>query len=1607
MNPNQILINIVVSANPQQGLSSYQSLMNNIRAVTEQTAMQCAAIFQKHFGSNFFGQLSQQAGASLRNGMVAGAGSVSTSSPRYSPVAFSGPASPYTSHADPAMQSALRDIQRMQQQRMKWESDLTNFTIKENEKRYRSTVSTLQRTMVDVKSAISNTDQAIKGSDVFSGTFWGTLSANITSKFLSVISEIPGKIRETLDEAIHIASERQNAMKGLESIAIFKGVDSTEAQKAVMNFRLVKAGIVDVGEATTSLKNLLATGFSLPESIKLFEGFSDAASFGKQQALNYGEAVRSATEGIKNQNSILVDNAGVTKNLSVILTEAGKSEKDLQKVSTDASVRQALYNGLLKEMRGQMGDADKLTKTYAGSTAGLDMAFKNLEATVGDYIINNPKMIEANRINAEKLQELTKQTQNADSATAKFIDNAVEKYAQLKVGIAGTVGSILATFGYMATALGTALGAILTVVSGMVEGTIGGIQYTFDKGKSEMIDFINWTIDQVNAHPWLAASLGGPAGASMIGAQHLPNPAVGSSGDYTPITNELARATSNLGKATVDLFNTAAKLQNEANAAMARISAVRTGPSYSLNDQPDDYRDYKAGRLPFARDTTPDSPIEKAQKAKKAPFQLSPEGQALVNTANRLGIDPLDLASIIAFESAGTFSPSKNNGQGHFGLIQFGASEARSYGANPNQSFAQQMGAVERYFTDRFKQAGMTPAGASLLQLYTSVIAGSPTASPYAKDANGTNAMSVLSRIQGESRQAALKRFFGGSTGNINRTDASRFDVGKYSDELTEADRMAMLNRAFEAWQTMGLIPNGEMLNRFKQMLTERAKTGASVIGLAPGLQPDEAAIKGYFAQTAAARLTRQGAVTAPTSQIAGLGALTPHLTVDQEYVKGLRESMNLSQRVTDYVLRERNINAEISAIQDDIIQKRKEEFLQNRIDYELAVKRNTAEEARLEFAKSQTDQVNHLKDIQKELSLLNAQNGDPQYVSNRNLLAVQSERLDIAKQLTDIETERATGPANQSLREYVAIQQTLLDIDRADLDARTQLAQISVQMADKTVYHQDQANARVASHINQIRGLTEIYSDAKIQIVDGLFGGIDHMFDKLTNRFPILSRMLSDFLSGLTKLFLSPFLNRILTGQSGSQNSGGGGGGGFGGVLQSIFGAGLGGGSMGPGGTATFNPNGGGFGSSPGGSGIGNFAALGGAVLSPSQMMGGHFFGSAGGAINGIASGVGSGSSDMLSQMVNHDQLSSLLEHATGAEHAATGGVTNAGIGSAISGGLSGFGASLAPMLPFLGLGIGSGLYKNSKTASVMGGIGGTLAGISALGLLAPGTLAGGIAGLGIGGATALSLASAATVIGLVAAPALLLAGYFINRSAKRRQQEQQRTQILTDSKMQLQSILDNLKGGKMDSATALTSAAAIRQNYLNQVGQLSDSKTRNIAITTVRELDYMISNIRTEGARADAAASLEGSIVPTFSSGGYVGASGGMYGGVQFTGFGGSSYADHIPAMLTREEVVLNHQNIMNLGGYDAMRRAGVRGINMTPRLPDTSSRAFQGMGAGSGTSAATYNIFAGNEKMANAIFEQVKSKGVARKMRLAVYSGNDDGFADTLESRLAGEF
>jgi hypothetical protein len=137
------------------------------------------------------------------------------------------------------------------------------------------------------------------------------------------------------------------------------------------------------------------------------------------------------------------------------------------------------------------------------------------------------------------------------------------------------------------------------------------------------------------------------------------------------------------------------------------------------NGQPT-HRAYAQARM-FATDmgeSLPDYDSYRAGWGKSGDLQ-----QSIVATANKLGIDPLDLATVISYETGGTMDPWKKGPRTkwgtHRGLIQWGEPQQRQYGVYKGMPVSEQMNAVGRYLVN----AGVKP-GMGILDIYSAINAG-------------------------------------------------------------------------------------------------------------------------------------------------------------------------------------------------------------------------------------------------------------------------------------------------------------------------------------------------------------------------------------------------------------------------------------------------------------------------------------------------------------------------------------------------------------------------------------------------------------------------------------------------------------------------------------------------------------------------------------------------------------------------------------------------------------------------------------------------------------------------------------------------------------------
>lgn len=177
-------------------------------------------------------------------------------------------------------------------------------------------------------------------------------------------------MRWFINKSVEESNKLTNALTWLKSIVVGTGWDFSKANKFIQEF--TSDWLIGVSDAASSLKNLLSRWFGLEEASTIMMRFKDSAAFGRQASLELWEAIKWATEGLKNENSILVDNAGVTKNVSQMWKEyaasIGKGVWEL----TIAEKRQAEFNGILKETQFQVWDATKLADSYAWAQARLN-----------------------------------------------------------------------------------------------------------------------------------------------------------------------------------------------------------------------------------------------------------------------------------------------------------------------------------------------------------------------------------------------------------------------------------------------------------------------------------------------------------------------------------------------------------------------------------------------------------------------------------------------------------------------------------------------------------------------------------------------------------------------------------------------------------------------------------------------------------------------------------------------------------------------------------------------------------------------------------------------------------------------------------------------------------------------------------------------------------------------------------------------------------------------------------------------------------------------------------------------------------------------------------
>ncbi len=228
------------------------------------------------------------------------------------------------------------------------------------------------------------------------------LAQGLTGAF-NIIKDGARALAEEIKNDVAIAAQFESTMLGLQSVAMAYGKDAAAVTESAK--RLAADGLLAPAEAADALKNTLAAlpHLTLEQAEAMVSASKETAAFNK--VLNdYGDSIIQTSRGLRNRNSILTDSAGIQKNLSVILKEAGFDMQDLDSATKGAAAQQALFDGWMRESAFAMGDLAVFLDTYQGKLAGVDATIMNLRTTIGQIFM--PAFEEATSIQGTFLSEL-------------------------------------------------------------------------------------------------------------------------------------------------------------------------------------------------------------------------------------------------------------------------------------------------------------------------------------------------------------------------------------------------------------------------------------------------------------------------------------------------------------------------------------------------------------------------------------------------------------------------------------------------------------------------------------------------------------------------------------------------------------------------------------------------------------------------------------------------------------------------------------------------------------------------------------------------------------------------------------------------------------------------------------------------------------------------------------------------------------------------------------------------------------------------------------------------------------------------------------------------
>ena len=210
------------------------------------------------------------------------------------------------------------------------------------------------------------------------------LDASFIAMSAGIVASL-AKIKSAIDEGVNKYISYTNSMQALQKTAKATNTSMSDIEDTIKDVNKLK--LMDDSDVTAATKNLLTYGFTVKQTGDILKVLQDAAVGNRQANYSLSEAVRVTTEGIRMENSVLSDAAGVQKNISKMYQDYAKSIGKNTDSLTQAEKAQAVYNGIMDEAAMFTGSAAEMANGYQGQQAQLNATNLELSKTIGESMI--------------------------------------------------------------------------------------------------------------------------------------------------------------------------------------------------------------------------------------------------------------------------------------------------------------------------------------------------------------------------------------------------------------------------------------------------------------------------------------------------------------------------------------------------------------------------------------------------------------------------------------------------------------------------------------------------------------------------------------------------------------------------------------------------------------------------------------------------------------------------------------------------------------------------------------------------------------------------------------------------------------------------------------------------------------------------------------------------------------------------------------------------------------------------------------------------------------------------------------------------------------------